>query len=87
MSRRQAAEQALAGLTLPVAPDFSKSPRSWTDSPTPARTYALAAEQHLDILADLTGATVRANAQIPANEVLCVRIQSGFSLPALHTDD
>ena len=90
----QAAEQtvsavraALAGLSLPATPDFTRVPRPWTNRAPEPRRYVLANEEHVATLAAIDTATVR-DTSLPENEVLCLLIQSGFSLPALwHPED
>lgn len=77
-----AVEAALAGLSLPVTPDFTRVPRPWTASAPEPRRYVLAHEQHLPTLAGIASATVR-DTPLPVGEVLCLLIQAGFSLPAL----
>jgi len=58
-------------------------PRSWaTDAPAPRR-YVLVAQERADEFPDVGEASVRASEHVPADEVWCMVIQSGFSLPAL----
>ncbi|MBK6763370.1 MAG: hypothetical protein IPG68_08885 [Micrococcales bacterium] len=77
-----AVQAALGGLSLPVTPDFGRVPRPWTNRAPEPRRYVLAHEQHLACLAGIESATVR-DTSLPDDEVLCLLIQSGFSLPAL----
>ncbi|MCU0278271.1 MAG: hypothetical protein MUE31_05195 [Candidatus Nanopelagicales bacterium] len=75
--------KALAELTLPVEPDFDKSPRSWTqDAPQPRR-YILVNPEHSDAFASVAGVQVRALDVVLPDTALCLLVQSGFSLPAL----
>ncbi len=74
---------AAAEVGLPVVPDFEQVPRSWaTDAPA-ARRYVLVPEERADEFTDVDGASVRASEHVPVDEVWCLVIQSGFSLPAL----
>lgn len=77
-----AVKAALAGLRLPVVPDFTRVPRPWSNRAPEPRRYVLADERHMATLAGIDTAAVR-EAALPAGEVLCLLIQSGFSLPAL----
>lgn len=75
--------RAAATVELPVVPDFDQVPRSWaTDAPAPRR-YVLVAQERADEFPDVGEASVRASEHVPADEVWCMVIQSGFSLPAL----
>lgn len=72
---------ALADLKLPVEPDFSVVPRSWsTQAPSPRR-YVFVHEDLVSRFADLDVTVWPAD--LPADGAVCAVVQSGFSLPAI----
>lgn len=79
----EAVTDAVHAVTLPVTPDFSRVPRSWSDNAPAPRRYVLVAQAHAEQFADLEGVTVRVSELMPPDEAWCLIVQSGFSLPAL----
>jgi hypothetical protein len=73
--------RCLDELALPAVVDFDKLPRSWPGEPAGPRKYVLLHTEDPEVIVD--GATVRRSDEIEPGQLLCLLVQSGFSLPGL----